>query len=100
MSARPDGYIYLSDHYTRNGIIPFLINPAILVSDEAILAVLAHEMFEFNLLLHDMNYSEYERLGMNDYYSQVRDDLPNNYHSQAWDHADELILKMRREKQV
>src|SRR5437660_11912097 len=44
IAEHPDGYVYWKDHYNRHGKIPVRLHPDVLTSDEAIVAVLRHEM--------------------------------------------------------
>jgi hypothetical protein len=44
------GIVGWSDHLNTNGKVPFIIHPRILDSDEAIVAVFAHEMHELQSL--------------------------------------------------
>ena len=66
-----DGYVYWQDHYNIFGRIPFLIHPDVLVSDEAIVAVFEHEMFELSKLREIFLSSSAHRMSATDYGVQV-----------------------------
>jgi hypothetical protein len=72
--------------------IPFRIWPDILKSDEAIVAVIAHEMHELNSL---RPYLEDWSLSIDDYIAQTEPGRPHNYHDEAWDVGDNFVDKMR-----
>ena len=95
----PDGYVYWQDHYNRFGKIPFLVHPDVLSSDEAIVAVFEHEMFELSRLREVFLSSAECRMTATDYGLQVATNRPGNFHDQAWEAADEIFLQMRRGKQ-
>lgn len=78
--------------HDRTGRIPFLVRPDILSSDEAIVAVLGHEMFELNCLRPFLLKG---KLTMDQFIAETQPGNPGNFHDQAWDFADELVLKMR-----
>jgi hypothetical protein len=71
MIEHPDGYIYWSDHYNISGKVPFLVHPDVLTSDEAIVAVLQHEMFELTELREVFVSSPQRRMSAIDYGYQV-----------------------------
>ncbi len=50
VTEHEDGRIYWRNHYNKDRKIPFRIHPDVLTSDEAISAVLQHEMHELSLL--------------------------------------------------
>jgi hypothetical protein len=95
----PDGYVYWQDHYNRFGKIPFLVHPDVLSSDEAIVAVFQHEMFELSRLREVFLSSAECQMTATDYGLQVATNRPGNFHDQAWEAADEIVLQMRRGKQ-
>lgn len=72
--------------------IPFLIHEDVLTSDEAIVAVIGHEMYELEKL-HEM-FSE--GAPIDHWLNETSGDNPENCHSDAWDYADELVARMRR----
>jgi hypothetical protein len=91
---KPDGAIvYWSDLvHDRTGKVPFRIWEGILNSDEAIVAVFAHEMHELEEvrpLLQQGNVSIGEFIGM------TCPGNPGNLHDEAWEVADKLVEQMR-----
>jgi hypothetical protein len=50
VNEHDDGRVYWRDHYNKEGKIPLRVHPDVLTSDEAIIAVLQHEMEELALL--------------------------------------------------
>ncbi len=63
-------------------------------SDEAIVAIFAHEMHEFANLKPLMDEGV---LTIEDFIDHYRPGLANNLHHQAWDVADGFVRKMREE---
>jgi hypothetical protein len=98
VAEHPDGYVYWKDHYNVRGKIPFLIHPDVLTSDEAIVAVFQHEMFELAQLREVFFASRKRRMVAADYGHQVASGNRGNFHDQAWDAADEAVLRMRKAK--
>jgi hypothetical protein len=74
------------------GKIPFLIRRDILDSDEAIVAVVGHEMFELERMrmAFAKNGAPIER-----WLAEAHPDNEGNFHWQAWDYADQLVARMR-----
>jgi len=95
---RPDGYIYWKDHYNIAAKVPFLIHPDVLTSDEAIVGVFCHEMYELAELRAIFLSSRRRRLDATDYGVHVTPGHSGNLHDQAWDAADRAVLKMRKGK--
>lgn len=96
VSVHPDGFIYWRDHYhPRTRMIPIRVNPDVLTSDEAIVAVFAHEVFELQRIYEVCSFSRRLRMSGRDYGIQVAEDIPHNFHFQAWDLADALVRRMR-----
>lgn len=85
--------IYWSSLFHRQtGKIPFLIRKDILSSDEAIVAVIGHEMFE----LEAMRKAFAEKgAPIEHWLAEAHPDNEGNFHWQAWDYADELVARMR-----
>jgi len=79
------------------GRVPFRIWPRILNSDEAIVAVFAHEVFELEKLRPIL---EKGATRIEDFIALTRPGIPGNLHDQAWDHADRLVELMRQEGQT
>lgn len=83
-----------SDFYNRFGFIPLRINPVVLISDEAIVAVFTHEFHELNQLRRI-----FARAG-GFIRAEVLEDLiglgrPGNLHDIAWELADQAVIAMR-----
>lgn len=72
--------------------VPFRIWPAILKSDEAIVAVLSHEMHEILALRPHLESGE---ISIDDYVRHTEPGRPGNLHDEAWDVADRLVDMMR-----
>ena len=72
--------------------IPFLIRRDIMRSDEAIVAVIGHEIYE----LEEMR-KAFEENGapIEHWLAEAHPDNEGNFHCQAWDYADELVARMR-----
>lgn len=79
------------------GRLPVKVWAGILRSDEAIVAVLGHEMYEINALREmladgrSMTGTELRRL--------IGAGIRGNLHDRAWDEADRLVLAMREERE-
>ena len=69
-----------------------------MTSDEAIVAVFQHEMFELAELREVFFASKERRMKATDYGSQVAAGRRGNFHDQAWDAADAAVLRMRKAK--
>jgi hypothetical protein len=76
------------------GKVPFLVRSEILTSDEAIVAVFAHEMFELEALRGILREG---KTPIEHFIGLTMPDNPSNLHDQAWDYADELVERMRKE---
>jgi hypothetical protein len=75
------------------GKVPIIIRPDILQSDEAILAVIAHELHEiegFRKIVSRRGWISIEEFTANHAW-----DNPGNLHDQGWDVADALVRRMR-----
>ncbi len=73
--------------------VPFRIWSGILQSDEAIVAVLAHELYELEQvrpLLQQGNVT------IEAFIAMTCPGNPGNFHDEAWDVADRLVEQMRR----
>jgi hypothetical protein len=81
--------------HDRTGKVPFRIRPDILRSDEAIVAVLAHEIYELEKLrpLLQQGGISIEQFG-----GHTRPGNPGNYHDEAWEFADVMVERMRGEE--
>lgn len=80
--------------HDRTGKVPFRFWPGILNSDEAIVGVFAHEMFELERLRPILKEAT---TTIEDFIDQTRPGNAGNLHDQAWDYADELVERMRKE---
>jgi hypothetical protein len=93
ISKKAGDYVQLSDFvHPVTQKVPFIIRPDVLESDEAIVAVLTHEMYELNGI-HGM----IRKGGMTieDFGLHTSPGLKGNLHDRAWDLADEAVLRMR-----
>ncbi len=75
------------------GKVPFRFWPGILDSDEAIVAVFAHEMYELEKLRPLLQHG---RMTIDEFIEHTRPGRPGNLHDQAWDYADSLVEYMRK----
>jgi hypothetical protein len=93
--VKPTGEkVYWSDLiHDETGKIPFQVWPGILKSDEAIVAVISHELYEIEKL---RPFLQRGSLSIDDFISQTEPGKPGNYHDEAWDFADEMVDKMRK----
>lgn len=76
------------------GKVPFLIRPDILRSDEAIVAVIAHERYELECLRPMLMEG---KTSIEQFVAHTCVGNPGNLHEQAWDVADRLVARMRGE---
>jgi hypothetical protein len=81
--------------HDRTGKVPFRLWPGILESDEAIVAVIAHEMYELESLRPLLREGA---VTIDDLIAHTRPGNRGNLHDQAWDRADELVERMRKER--
>jgi hypothetical protein len=87
------GAVVLDDLLNKFGQVPFILRPDILKSDEAIVAVIAHEMHELNGLLPLLRQGQ---VTIEQFDAHTSATNPGNLHYEAWDVADELVQQMRR----
>jgi hypothetical protein len=97
VTENENGRIYWQDHFNKDDRIPFRIHPDVLTSDEAIVAVFQHEMYELSLLAEVFTQSKNKSMHGTDYGIQTSTGRPGNFHDLAWDKADETVLRMRRQ---
>jgi hypothetical protein len=71
------------------------IRRSVLESDEAIVAVMAHEMFELNALR--ALFEHRETIPGSEIIAMVRTGVRRNLHDRAWDAADALVRVTRQE---
>jgi hypothetical protein len=76
--------------------IPFRIHPDVLTSDEAVVGVFQHEIYELSLIRQVFIQSEDGSMDGTDYGIQTSTGRPGNFHDLAWDEADGTVLRMRR----
>jgi hypothetical protein len=92
----PGERVKWSDLVTRQtGKVPVIIRPDILQSDEAIVAVFAHELHEiegFRRIVRRRGSISFEEFIANHAW-----DNPGNLHDQGWEIADALVRRMRGE---
>jgi hypothetical protein len=82
--------------HKKTGKVPFRLWAGILGSDEAIVAVFAHELFELEQLRPLL---EEGKTTIEDFIAHTRPGNPKNLHDQAWAHADRLIERIRKENE-
>jgi hypothetical protein len=89
-------YVVLSDfRHPETQLVPFVIRPDILSSDEAIVAVLTHEMHELTSIREMIKTG---RMTIEDFGLHTSPGIKGNLHDQAWDLADEAVMRMRGQK--
>lgn len=89
----PDSPVGWSDLiHDMTGKVPFLVRPDVLHSDEAIVAVFAHEMYELEMLRPILQEG---RTSMADFIRHTSPGIPGNLHDEAWNVADALVERMR-----
>jgi hypothetical protein len=81
--------------HPRMGKVPFRLWSGILKSDEAIVAVLGHEMFELELARPFLIEGG---VPVALFIERTSPGVPGNWHDQAWDVADRLVERMRKEQ--
>jgi hypothetical protein len=75
--------------------VPFLIRQDIFASDEAIIAVIAHELYE----LENMRVELQGKGIISQYFiGHTCPGNPGNLHDEAWDYADALIERLRSQE--
>ena len=89
-----DDYVEWEEFYNRFGKIPVRYHPGIFNSDEAIVAVMGHEMHELNKLRKIFETSGGE-ITIRELRNLINPGIPGNLHDQAWDVSDFLVKKMR-----
>jgi hypothetical protein len=92
----PGGRVTWSDLVNdRTGKVPITIRPDILESDEAIVAVFAHELHEIQGFRSIV--SRRGSISIEEFIANHVWDNPGNLHYEAWDVADALVRRMRGE---
>ena len=98
VTERRDRYVYWIDHYDpQTKMIWFLVHPDILTSDEGIVAVMTHELYELSEIREACMYNRW-RMEAYDYAYQVADNEKGNFHYEAWEVADKAVQQMRETK--
>ena len=80
--------------HKKTGKIPFLIRKDILASNEAVVTVIDHEMFELEMLRSIFA----EGASIEKWEAETSPNNRGNFHWQAWDYADALVTRMREEE--
>jgi hypothetical protein len=99
VTEQADGRIHWRNHYNKDHKVPFRVHPDVLTSDEAIIAVLQHELHELSLLREVFMQSSTKSMNGTDYGLQTAEGRPANFHDLAWDEADKIIRRIRRRGQ-
>ena len=86
---------WVEDLQNVDGKVPFVIRADILSSDEAIIAVIAHEMYELEALRPML---QGRGISSSEFMAHTSPTNPGNFHDEAWDVADVLIQRLRQEK--
>jgi hypothetical protein len=81
--------------HSLTGKVPFLVRQDVLKSDEAIVAVLGHKMYELAALRDILKGG---KTTIESFIDLTRPNNPGNLHDEAWDHADDLVQRMREAK--
>lgn len=79
--------------HDRTGMLPVRFNSALLQSDEALLAHIAHEMHEVNALR--AIFAERGAITARELRSLIGSGVRGNLHDQAWDVADAMVRRLR-----
>ena len=75
--------------------VPFIVRSDILASDEAIVAVFGHEMYELKKLRPLLIAN---KTPIKHFIGLTMPGNPGNFHDEAWTYADELVAQMREAK--
>jgi hypothetical protein len=94
---RDHRHIKLGDHthmaHDLTGKIPVRISNELLTSDESAVAHIAHESFELGNFEAEGQWTQ--RFYIQQTAAPSQGGLQASWHSQAWDYADQIVLKMR-----
>lgn len=82
------------DLLNRFGKVPFIVRRDIMESDEAIVAVIAHEVHELQGLMPLLCHGG---ITIEEFGAHTSPTNPGNLHFEAWDVADEIVEEMRRQ---
>jgi hypothetical protein len=83
--------------YNRFEQIPVRLSSDVLRSDEAIVAVIGHEMYELNKL-REIFAANGGVMRADDLYRAITPGRSGNLHFQAWDEADTLVAELRKKR--
>jgi hypothetical protein len=87
-----DGTVIQWDKFlNQRGKVPFLVKPDVMTSDEAIVAVFGHEVFEIECLRRRFD----SNAPIEAWEAETCPNNEGNTHSQAWDYANSLVARMR-----
>lgn len=94
-NLEPGETVRWSQFYNNiTGKIPVRIRPDVLESDEAIVAIFTHELHELNRL-RQMFTANSGVMSAENLYRLVEEGFKNNLHDEAWDLANQAVLRMR-----
>jgi hypothetical protein len=93
-SKSPDQIITWEEFYNKFEKIPVRLSGEVLNSDEAIVAVMGHEMYELNSL-RQLFEDAGGQMKAGRLRELIREGVHGNLHDRAWDEADRLVSKMR-----
>jgi len=96
ITRAPGGEVSYKDHYNINGKVPITVRNDIFASDEAIVAVFAHEVHEIRGMKIYMKESG-GSVSFEEYMGHHHSNNQKNLHWEAWEIADDLVRKMRGE---
>jgi hypothetical protein len=91
---RPGDEVLWTDLLNRRGKVPVRLHSSVLKSDEAIVAVLAHEMYELNRL-RQIFIDNDGGITAGQLHRLVAEGYPTNLHARAWDESNRLIAMLR-----
>jgi hypothetical protein len=94
---RAASLIEWEEFYNRFEQIPVRLSSGILRSDEAIVAVIGHEMYELNKL-REISAANGGVMRADDLHRAITPGRSGNLHVQAWDEADKLVLDLRKRR--
>jgi hypothetical protein len=92
----PDKVIYWSEFLDEHDRLSVTLSEEILSSDEAIVAVVAHEMHELNSLKKLFDARDGGGMTVRELRYLVTPGRLRNLHDEAWDAADQVVARMRR----
>jgi len=97
ISRFPGGLVGWRDFvHDRTGKVPLFVRRDIMESDEAIVAVFTHELYELAALRKIL--ARGRTITLEEFVGYCAPDNPANLHDEAWDAADRAVLRMRKGK--